>query len=188
MINFVVKNGEDVYVQPAKGFTPKNSIGVVPPSIDKKDWPYLQATQSNDEFGQPVWNITVDATKKSQALAKKSKEEDIANAYQTMSDEVDAKLYEVFRTKKADYATAEWNTWNDMLNRPAAYASAGMKVDHQINNADGVELFSPGSALDTADKVLAYATRKIQLAQEYGVFRVQKLQEFRNQKATIENS
>jgi len=188
MKNFVIKEGEKVYVKPAQGFTPKNQIGLVPPSIAREDWGFLQATQSNDEFGQPVWNITVDATAKAAALAEKSKAEDIQSAYQTMSDEVDARLYEVFRTIKPDYATAEYETWKDMKARPDAYASLGLKIDHQLNDANGIELFSPGSALDTSGKINQYATRKIQLAEEYGTYRVQRIQQFKNERQQILNS
>lgn len=188
MINHVIKEGEKIYVKPCKGFTPKNSIGVVPPNIAKEDWAYLQASQSNDEFGQPKWNITVDTAAKAMVAAEKSKEEDIATAYQTMSDEVDARLYEVFRTIKPDYATAEYETWKDMKLRPASYAGLGLKIDHQLDNAQGTELFSPGSALDTAEKITQYATRKIELAEEYGTYRVQRIQQFKNERQQILNS
>lgn len=181
------KNGEIKTTMAAS--PPENSLGKVPESISRDDFDYLKVTQSNDpQTGDPINVITVDAAKKAVGLAEKTKVDDVSSAYQTMSDEIDAKMYDVFRTLKPEYATAEYNTWKDMLDRPAAYASLGLKVDHQINNTDNSELFSPGSALDTAQKVLDFAQRKIQLAQDYGTFRMQKLQEFRNQKETIENS
>ena len=183
---YLVKRGEKFFTTSAKGFTPKGSVGLVPQNIAVEDYPYLTASQSNDpETGQPVWNITVDATAKANALAEQSKKDDIATAYKTMSDEVDAKLYEVFRTLKPEYATAEWNTWNDMVKRPASYAGLGMKIDHQLDDAQGTELFSPGSALDTAEKITQYATRKIALAEEYGTYRVQRIQQFKNEKKQI---
>lgn len=188
MINHVVKRDDKIFVMKTRGFIPKGSIGPVPDNIPQEDWPYLQASQSNDEFGNPKWNITVDTAAKAAVAAEKSKKEDIAVAYQTMSDEVDARLYEVFRTIKPDYATAEYETWKDMKLRPAAYAGLGLKIDHQLDNAQGTELFSPGSALDTAEKITQYATRKIELAEEYGTYRVQRIQQFKNERQQILNS
>ena len=164
------------------------SIGVVPSDIPEEDWPYLFAVKGTDEFNEPVWNISVDATAKAAALVVTSKANDIKTAYQTMSDEVDAQMFSVFRTLKEGYASAEYETWQDMIKRPTAYASLGLKIDHQLNNADDTELFSPGSALDTDAKITSYATRKIALAEEYGVYRVQRIQQFKNEKETIENS
>ena len=175
-----------------QGYThgaPSNSIGVVPSDIAMEDWGYLKATNTVDpSTSMPIKVITVDATVKNAALGVSTKKANISAAYQTMSDEVDEKMYEVFRTLKPEYASAEYETWQDMVNRPIAYASLGLKTDHQINNADGSELFSPGSALDTAQKITDYAARKIVLAQEYGTYRVQRIQQFKNAKAAIENS
>lgn len=186
MINYVVKNGEDISVRPVQGFTPQNTIGVVPHNIAMEDWPFLQAAQSNDpETGQPVWSFTVDTTAKANALEEQSKKDDIAAAYQAMSDEVDAKMYEVFRTLKPEYASAEYETWQDMVKRPSAYSGLGLKIDHQLNNVDDTELFSPGSALDTDQKITDFATRKVALAEAYGTFRVQRIQQFKNEKETI---
>lgn len=189
MAEYVIRKNDRVFVKKAKGFVPKDSIGLLPENIAKEDWPYLQASQSNDpQTGEPVWNITVDSSAKAIAVAEQSKKDDIAAAYKAMSDEVDAKMYEVFRTLKADYATAEYETWQDMKKRPSAYSGLGLKVDHQINNVDETELFSPGSALDTDQKILDYATRKIELAEAYGTFRVQRIQQFKNEKEQIQNS
>ena len=181
------KDGKVKSVYSAK--PPEGVLGVIPSDISRDDFGYLKSTPSNDPVtGEPINVISVDEAKKAEALSAKSKEEDIATAYQTMSDEVDEKMYEVFRTLKADYATAEYETWQDMKKRPSAYASLGLKVDHQINNADDTELFSPGSALDTVQKITDYATRKIELAEAYGTFRVQRIQQFKNEKEQIQNS
>jgi hypothetical protein len=129
----------------------------------------------------------VDPSANAASLAEQTKKDDISAAYKAMSDEINDRMYEVFCTLKADHATAEYNTWKDMLDHPAAYASVGLKVNHQINNPDGSELFSPGSALDTVQKILDFAKRKIQLAHEYGVFRKQRLQQFYDQREKIRN-
>lgn len=185
MINFVVKNGEDVYVQPAKGFTPENAIGIAPENIAREDWPYLQAIEAINEFGENYWNITIDQDAKAQALAAKSKQDQIEAAYNAMVKDIYDELYKVFRTRQPETATAEKETWDDMLINAANYASLGLKVDHQLNNADGSELFSPGSALDTAQKIVAYATRKLEQVRAYGPYRMQRKQQFYDERATI---
>ena len=188
------ENGELKTVYAAK--PPVGVVCEIPVDIEKDDFPYLVkqpvAVQSTgvgpESFNSPMWTVVVDQTAKSAALAEKNKVTSVDSAYKTMSDEIDAQMYEVFRTLKPEYATAEYNTWKDMLDRPAAYASLGLKVDHQVNATDNTEMFSPGSALDTAQKVLDFAQRKIQLAQVYGTFRMQRIQQFKDQKEQIQNS
>ena len=185
MRHYVIKKGEELEVIKTKGFTPENAIGILPAGIPREDWPFIQANQSNDELGQPVWNITVDTTAKAEAEAAASQQAQIEAAYNSMVKDIYDELYNVFRTRQPETATAEKETWDDMLLTPANYASLGLTVDHQLNNADGTELFSPGSALDTAEKITAYATRKLEQVRAYGPYRMQRKQQFYNERAAI---
>ena len=56
------------------------------------------------------------------------------------------------------------------------------------NYSGGTEIFDPGSALDTDQKIVDYATRKIEQAHEYAIWRMKRIQTFKNDKETIENS
>ena len=94
-------------------------------------------------------------------------------------------LFTVFRTKDSATATANYETWKDMKVTPSRYSSLGLKVDHQVNAADNTEIFSPGSALDTDQKIVDYATRKVEQAQEYGAWRMQRIQQYKDAKDAL---
>ena len=92
-------------------------------------------------------------------------------------------MYEVFRTRNPETANADHETWKLMVASPAKYVSVGLKTSYQVDDASGTELFSPGSALDTEEKIVSYATRKIEQAEEYAIFRLQQKQQFIDSKA-----
>lgn len=186
-ISVVENTPGEFSVVKTEGFTPKNYRCSVPPSIASEDYPYVKAQQQIIE-DDTIWVAYVDGAAKSAGEAEASKQAQLDMAYSSMNKDIYDKLYDVFRTRKPETATAEHETFKHMKDNPSQYASKGLKCDHQLNKADTTELFSPGSALDTDQKVLDYATRKLELVHEYGVYRAERIQQFKNEKETIENS
>ena len=185
MTKYVIQENGVIYVKPAKGFTPENAVAILPDHLGPDDYAFLTVSDSVDEQNQPIKVVGVDTTAKATALAEASKASQVAIAYQNMVEDVYAQLYEVFRTRQPETATAEKETWDDMLVNPGNYSSLGLKVDYQLNNADDTELFSPGSALDTDAKITAFATRKLEQVRAYGPYRSQRKQQFYNERETI---
>jgi|GEM_PF-6030386 len=179
-IKYVVQDSPGVFtVRPSGGFKPINSVGIVPIEIPVEDWGYITATEA-DHGG---YIISVDETKKLEDLSKKEAEDKALSDYATLEKDIYDKMYEVFRTKSTDTANADHETWKLMAQNPSSYEGLGLKTSHQVDDSAGTELFSPGSALDTAEKITSYATRKIEQAEEYAVFRMQRKQQFIDSKA-----
>lgn len=168
---------------------PQGSLGVVPSDISRDDFEYLKVTPAIGDDGNAINVITVDQALKTAGDSEKERANQISAAYQTMHTAIYDKLYEIFRTRNPETATAEHETWKDMLANPADYSSLGLVVDYQLMQADGTtELYSAGSALDTSQKITDFATRKLEQVREYGPFRAQKKQEYYTAKQNIENS
>lgn len=179
-INHVIEDEPGVFtVRPSSGFKPINSVGIVPESIPYKDWPYI--TASKDENG--LFIISVDETSRLEDLTRKAAEDAAEKAVLDLEREIYDQMYEVFRTKNPETANADHETWKLMVAAPNKYISLGLKTSHQVDSAEGTELFSPGSALDTEEKIISYATRKIEQAQEYAVFRMQRKQQYLDSKS-----
>lgn len=112
---------------------------------------------------------------------------DVGVKYDEMTKAVYDQMFTVFYTRKSDSAIANYEMWKHMKDNPALYSSQGLKAEYQLDNADTTELFSPGSALDTDQKIIDYATRKLEQADEYVVWRSTRIQQFRNEKEAILN-
>ena len=187
MTKWIIETEPDKFaIVGTRGFTPKNARCPLPNDVVEADYPYVKAQQQLiDEEMQ--WVAYVDGALKAAGEALKTKKESIETAYANMIEDVYSNLYDVFRTRKPETATAEYETWKHMKTNAALYAGKGLKVDHQVNKADATELFSPGSALDTEQKILDFATRKIEQAEAYGVYRAERIQQFKTEKEGIEN-
>jgi len=165
-----------------------DTVGVVPAGIAIADYSFLKVTSSNDPVtGAPIKVISVDATLKAAGDTAKTKVDSLAAAQASMIKDVYDKLFEVFGSRTAATATAEYETWKEMILTPADYAGGGLKCDHQLNNADDTELFSPGSALDTSGKINSFATRKIEQVKAYGIYRASRKQQYKDAVEAIEN-
>jgi len=178
--NHVIQDSPGVFtVRPSSGFQPINSVGVVPAEIPFEDWRFITATEG--QYGEYV--ISVDEAKKAEALAAKQVEDDSRSAYQALETDIYDEMYKVFGTRRADTANADYETWKDMKVNASKYSGLGLKVRSQVDDSSGVELFSPGSALDTDGKIISYATRKVEQAEEYAVYRIKRKQEFMDSKS-----
>lgn len=187
---WIIESAPDTFsVVSTAGHRPKNARAMVPKGTPISDYPFMKARKEFDnELQDYIWAPYVDSPAKSAQEALNAKVNSKDQSYKNMVKDVYDNLYLVFRTKRPETATAEYETWKHMKDNPDLYAGAGLKVDHQVNNADDSELFSPGSALDTAQKVQDFATRKIEQAHEYGVYRAGRIQQYKNEVIAIENS
>lgn len=185
MINYVVKQGENYFVRPALGFKPEGVIGVVPDNIPQKDWPYLKVSSVMNAQGVESYSYSVDHDKKNLIEKSREKKHLVSEAYKKAYDEISAKSLQVFGTVNGDVATFEERTWYDMIEDAADYATFGMKTKAEMLNEDGTELFSKGSALDTADKITKYAQGKIREFKELKKFRKRRMQQFYAEREAI---
>lgn len=114
------------------------------------------------------------------AKAAKAKQVLIGQKYTEMDTAIFDEMVLVFGTRRADSAAASERTLQLMKEKPELFASEGLKV---MVAAPG---FAVGSDLNTETKVVNYATARLARIEEYGVFRLKKMQWFAEQKALIE--
>lgn len=182
----VLKNGNVYSIAKVKGFVPKNSIGILPDSFLREDYQFLQVIDVPDPVtGELRKTFGVDQAAKDVAVAERLKKETVKAKYEELNGEVYAEMERVFYTSKSDSATANYEMWKHMVANASLYTSQGLKAEKQLNNADDTELYSPGSALDTESKIVAYAERKIVEADNYIVWRSNRIQQFRNERDAL---
>jgi len=185
MIYHVIKKDEKVYVQGAKGFTPKNNIGRVPQNIARQDWPFIQAIEAIDEFGQTYWNITVDQAAKDGAQAKDLKKKNLKGSKDKKRKAIADKVAEILPAMGESELVLKVEMWKAMSAQAVKFRDLGLKTVEQVNNADATELFSPGSALDTVKKIKDYADRKLEMFEEFLVAKAQAEQVFEDEQEAI---
>lgn len=93
-------------------------------------------------------------------------------AYDQLNAEVYAEMETTFGTKNADSATAYEKTWNIMTSAPSEWSILGLKDDL-------------GNLLDTDQKILDYANQKLLAVEAYGKWRMQRIQQFRDYRASL---
>lgn len=158
-----VKEGEsDVFVDP-----------------EDETWTFVPETQDHyeAEFNQAAEDA---ATAEDHASATMIK-------YDEMNAEVMAEMKKVFGTNRTDSATAYFETWQKMSSNPSLFSGLGLKSDRDLMASDDVtQLFAKDDVLDTDTKIQTYADRLLELADEYAAYRMQRIQQFRDEKAAIE--
>lgn len=173
-----------------KGFTPFGSVGLLPEG-ERIDWMEIGDIvdpETSEVTQGPIVNETTKAAVLAQDAADqavKDKADQVTARYNEMTQAVYDEMENIFYTKKSDSATANYEMWKHMKDNAALYSGKGLKAEYQLNNADATELYSPGSALDTDAKIVAYATRKLEQADEYIVWRSDRIQQFRNERDII---
>ena len=108
------------------------------------------------------------------------KEKRIGDKYQTLNDEVLAEMQQVYGTTNPDSAVANYLTWLAMKANPGAFSGAGLKARFDVVG------FTIGDALDDNAKVTDYATKCLDNADTYAVYREQKILAYGADKAAIE--
>ena len=104
----------------------------------------------------------------------------IGDKFKTLNDEVLAEMQQVYATTNPESATANYLTWLAMKSNALSFAGAGLVARFDVVG------FTIGDALDTDAKVLDYATKCLAIADNYAIFREQKILLFVSEKAAIE--
>jgi hypothetical protein len=163
-------------------FSPENHPGSILSGIIKE-------VEVADDFDKEVMEATVESDgsvsfasspAKVAAKAAKAKAGLIAAKYVEMDTEIFDEMETVFGTRRADSATAAHQTLILMKSNPELFSEEGLLADMPVTG------FAVGAALDTDEKVLDYATKRIEQINAYGVFRVKRIKQFREEKAAIE--
>ena len=100
-------------------------------------------------------------------------------AYDKMNADVLAKMAQVFGTQKPESATAYKETWDLMAQEPALWVDKGLKA------AFAVASLEVGEGLNTETKVQDYASAKLAEIKEYGIWRMQRIEDFKQERDTI---
>lgn len=177
---------------------PKAGWEIIPEQYSLEDLPFLSCVETPNMVTKKFFNketnqeetgtfqdgvtrvYSLDTNAKQEAETLKTNTKAIQDAYVSMNEEVYNKMYEVFETRKSDSASAYYETFKHMKENASLYVSKGIKVTKRIMNPDETELFDEGASLDTEAKIVSYANRKIELANEYAVWRMGRIQEFKN--------
>ena len=104
----------------------------------------------------------------------------IETLYNTMNDEVYAAMAVIFQTSKSDSATATYETWKLIKETPLAFTEIGLVCTY--SDIVGIQLNNP---LNTIELLTAFVDEMLLRAFNYGVWRTQRLQQFRNDRNTI---
>ena len=118
-----------------------------------------------------MWELVEDADKVF-AREQRLKEAQITELYNTMVSDIYDKVELVFKSRSQDNAIADQVTWEKMKENPSAYSSGDLLAEFEVAG------FSVGDMLDTDQKVLDYATAKINEIEQYSLWRMQRKQQF----------
>ena len=153
--------------------------GEEPVFVDPQDptWTYVPAVT-----GYPAhYEIQEDpALVASKSAAQKA--DQIAVLYKQMETDVLTGMAQVFGTLNTDSAAAYERTWVLMTQKPELFSVAGLKAKFAVGG------LSIGDALDTNEKVVAYASAKIAEVEAYGVQRLQRIEQFYADRAAVEGA
>lgn len=103
----------------------------------------------------------------------------IAIIYAEMNAAVFSQMYAVFGTQDPDSASAYKSTWDIMVSNPDIWVAAGITARFERGGVVAGEL------LDTEEKILGYANACISAAMQYGIWRMQRIEQFRQERLAI---
>jgi len=133
---------------------------------------------SQDGF---VFILMEDETKVLEKIVT-DKKDLVTVAYNLMNTNVYAEMAIVFGTTNPESATAYHDTWRLMANTPTDWYASGITARFARG---GVVV---NEALDTVQKVQNYADACLVAVKNYGVWRMQRIEQFRIEKNAILNS
>lgn len=176
----------------ASGFEPSDFVCLAPKDANGNwvtDSDIVSVRDKQTVLGETIKEAFVDqakvAAKQANAVIDGLKAL-ILVKYNEMNEQVLVQMYNVFGTTNPDSASAYKQTWELMKEKPALFRDEGLLVERQILAADGMTiLFQAGAALNDDFSVVTYATRLIQMAEEYAVYRMKRIQQFRDDRALI---
>lgn len=154
----------------------------------------LKEVEVADDFDKDVVDVTVGEDKsvtfevnetkvaaKAAAVALKQKESEITERYNDMNADVLAEMSALFGTTRSDSATAYHETWKLMKEKPLLFHEKGLKAHKAIGQ------FTAGAALDTIQKIEDYAEACLAAVETYGVWRMERIKQFQDEKEAILN-
>lgn len=113
------------------------------------------------------------------AKIEATKTAEITEAYTTMDAEVRAQMNTIFGTTSADSSNAYHQTWVNMIDSASSWSDKGLTARFAVGG------LSVGDPLDTDAKVLNYATTKNAEVDAYAIWRMQRIEAFRVERAAI---
>jgi len=113
------------------------------------------------------------------AKAVAAKTAQITERYNDMNTDVFAEMENLFKTKNPESAQAYHETWKLMKAKPVLFFESGLKAHKAIGS------FTAGAALDTVQKVEDYADACLAAAETYGVWRMERIKQFQDEKDAI---
>lgn len=166
-------------------FSPENHPGPVLSGI-------IAEVEVADDFDKDVVDVVVaedksvtiepNATKaaaKVAAAALKEKELEITDRYNDMNADVYAQMAVVFGTNRSDSAQAYNETWKLMKEKPVLFYEKGLKAHKAVAG------FAAGASLDTIQKIEDYADACLAEVEAYGVWRMERIKQFQDERAAI---
>lgn len=139
---------------------------------------YIEEQTIGDEVIAAHHEVQVDAALLAAKVAR-AKEAQVIALYNEMNVDVLTRMSYVFGTTNTDSAAATERTWSLMVQKPEKFSGVGLKASFE---AGGI---LPGEALDTNAKVVAYAQAKADEVEDYGVWRMKRIQDFTLAKQAI---
>lgn len=154
-----------------------NFLMLLPEGLNPLDAPYMVIS------GEPGnYTVTVDELFKAEKIGEQNIKKQIEELYNEMVKDVFERMFAVFQTNNSDSAIATRETWKDMILAPADYASEGLKSPEILRDSSDNIIFGVGDDLNTEQKVLDYANRKLTQARDYGIWRIKRIDTFRDQR------
>jgi hypothetical protein len=113
------------------------------------------------------------------AKAVVAKQNLVTAAYERMNADVLAEMKRIFNTSNPDSANRQHNTWKVMVVSPALYLNIGLKADSSAAEMNAGEEFT-----DSA-KTVAWAQDRVTESELYSVWCMQRIEQFRTERAAI---
>lgn len=146
----------------------------VPSQYTINDLPHLQITLNNGSY-----EFYLDNTSKQNKLAQDELNRQVTTLYQEMNSEIYEQMANVFGTTNADSASAYEATWRMMKENPTEFSGLGLTARFDVAG------MTVGDALDTDQKITDYATAKMDEVLAYGKYRMQRIEQFRNDRDAL---
>lgn len=117
------------------------------------------------------WEVQINAVGKVTA--------DITSLYNTMTNEILAQMAVIFGTNSVDSALSYEATWKEMALTPSDYSGANLSARFAVAG------MAIGDSLNTEQRVLDYANAKIVEVKAYAVWRMQRIEQFRDNRDVL---
>ena len=160
----------------------------VPDDFDKDTMAFSivdHKVEYDEETQEPVYAVNQD---KVDAKTAADKVTEVDGKFRDMVQELSTPIPAVFGAGTEISAVTNVITWMRMLANPSKWSGAGLVARMDVEAADSTSLFSKGDALDTDQKITDYATRLLEIVDDYGIDREKKISAFDAEKETIMNS